>query len=308
VSQDRVRYRAVENEVVAHYGAGRYAEGIALARAAMPELPGWRADLAHSAACLLARAGRPAEALDELSAALAAGAWWHRRILVEDDDLAPLRELAGFDELVRRSAGRMAGAGSDPVPPVVRRPAGPPVGLLVALHGAGEEADEAARDWRAAVEAGHVLLAVQSSQRHTPTYRSWPEFSLGLRDIHAALATLDPAERRLPLTAAGFSAGGRQAIRWALAPEPGGPAGFVAMAPAVEAEQLDRDAITAAGRRGVTGFVVLGVEDDEVRDGALATVAGLRDAGLPCRLDSVAGLGHAFPADFDDRLRRILAD
>jgi hypothetical protein len=86
VTQERARFRAVEEEVYARYAEHRYADGIALLRAAIPELPGWRADLAHSAACLLSLTGRPAEALAELTAAFDAGAWWHRRILVEDDD------------------------------------------------------------------------------------------------------------------------------------------------------------------------------------------------------------------------------
>lgn len=304
MSDEQSRYRAVEEEAFASYGAGRYAEGAATAIAAIPRLPRYRADLAHLAACLLALAGRPDQAYAQLRAALAAGAWWHRRILVDDDDLAALRDIDGFDALVSTAHARCVAAGAQAPAPVLRRPDGPPVGLLVALHGAGEDADDAARAWAGAVPEGWLLLAVSSTQRNTPAYRSWPEHAVGVRDIEAALGLLDETERALPTVAAGFSAGGRQAIRWALG---GGAAAFVAMAPAVAPEQFDSEATAAAAARGVTGRVLIGEADDDVRDEALAAVGKLRAAGLRCGLDEIPGLGHRFPADFSARLATILA-
>ncbi|WP_192770144.1 serine aminopeptidase domain-containing protein [Plantactinospora soyae] len=304
MANDRARYRAMEDRIFAHYRAGRHAEGAALARTAYADLPDWRADLAHMAACLLVKDGRPAEAYAEMAAALAAGAWWHRRILVEDDDLAPLRELPDFAELVATAHDRAVAAASQARPPLVRRPLGEPVGVLVALHGAGEDADDAAGAWASAVDVGWLLLAVESTQRNTPTYRSWPEHEVAVRDVEAALANLTPAERALPLVSAGFSAGGRVAIRWALA----GPAvAFIAMAPAIDSEQVDASLAGAAVRRELSGHVVLGSEDGDVRDGALAAVATSREIGLVCVLDEVAGLGHAFPENFADRLPKLLA-
>lgn len=304
MADDRTGYQAVEDTAVACYEAGRYAEGVAVVRAAMPDLPTYLADLAHLAACLLASDGRPGEAFAELSAALDAGAWWHRRILVEDDDLADLRAVAGFDVLVEKAHARALAAGDQAGPPVLRRPAGVPKGVLVALHGAGENAGVAATAWALAADAGLLVLAVESTQRNTPTYRSWPDDAVGVRDIEAALATLTDAEQSLPLIAAGFSAGGRQAIRWSLA---GRAAAFVAMAPAIWPEQLDADAVTAAARRGLTGHVLLGEDDDDVRDGAVAATTKLREYGVVCELDIVPGLGHTFPTDFAERLRSSLA-
>ncbi|HEY0698889.1 MAG TPA: alpha/beta hydrolase [Micromonospora sp.] len=306
MSDERARYRAVEEEAFAAYERGDLDGGVALLRAAMPELPGWRSDLAHFAACLLALRDRPAEALAELHTAYQAGGWWHRRILLDDGDLAGLRGLPGFADLVEGAHARAEAADPATRPPVVRRPAGPPRGLLLALHGAGEDAHDAAEAWGAAVDAGHLLVTIDSTQLNTPMYRSWPDPSVGLRDIAAALETLTPDELRLPRVAAGFSAGGRQALLWALAGTPHAPSRFVAVAPAVHSAQLG--GLAAAVERGLTGVVVVGDRDDDVRDGALAAVRDLRAAGLPCRLDEVPGLGHAFPPDFDRRLPALLAD
>lgn len=297
MADDRAAYRALDDRVIAFYTEHRYDEGVALLRAAAPELPHWRADLAHMAACLLAAAGRPEQALAELRSAFDAGAWWHRRILVDDDDLAPLRDLPGFADLVERSHARATAADAATRPPLVRRPAGAARGLLVALHGAGEDADEAAANWSPAADAGFVVVAPDSSQRNTPTYHSWPDAAAGMRDIAAALAGLPADDRRLPLVAAGFSAGGRQAILWALAGDPGRAAHFVAVAPAIGPDHLDPARVAGAVARGVAGTVVLGERDDDVRDGALAAIDGLRRAGLRCDLDLIPDLDHTFPTN-----------
>ncbi|MEO3744062.1 hypothetical protein [Plantactinospora sp. B5E13] len=308
MTDERAAYQAVSDEAIARYLDQRYAEGADLVRAARSRLPGYRSDLAHLAACLLSRAGRPAEALAELRAAYEAGGWWHRRILVDDDDLAPLHELDGFAELVERSHARATAAGPAARPPLLHRPAGPARGLLVALHGAGQDAHDAVTQWRAAVDAGYLLLALDSSQRNTPTYRSWPDPEVADRDIGEALDRLLPADRELPLVTAGFSAGGRQAVRWALAARPGTPVGFLAMAPAIGPDDLDPGWLPGAVGRGLRGTVLLGAGDDDVRDNALAALDTLRHAGVDCRLDEIPELGHDFPADFASRLPTLLAD
>ncbi|MEE6258837.1 hypothetical protein [Plantactinospora sonchi] len=308
MTDDRAAWQAVSDDAIAHYLGQRYAEGVELVRAAQPGLPGWRSDLAHLAACLLSLAGRPAEALAELRAAYEAGGWWHRRILVDDDDLAPLRALDGFAELVERSHARATAAGQATRPPLLHRPAGPARGLLVALHGAGQDADDAVAQWRAAIDAGYVLMALDSTQRNTPTYRSWPDPEVADRDVAEALDRLPPADRALPLVTAGFSAGGRQAVRWALAAHPGTPVGFLAVAPAIGPDDLDPGWVPGAVARGLRGRVLLGARDDDVRDDALAALDTLRRAGVDCRLDEVPELGHDFPADFARRLPKLLAE
>ncbi|GAA4445843.1 phospholipase [Phytohabitans houttuyneae] len=307
MTDDRAAYRALEDQIVARYGEARYAEAADLARTAIPHLPARRSDLAHLAACALALGGRPAEALAELRAAYEAGGWWHRRILTEDPDLAALAALPGFDDLVEDAHARATAPAAAGRPPLVHRPTGPARGVLVALHGAGEDADDAVAAWGAAVDAGFVLLAPDSSQRNTPAYRSWPDPTVGLADIAAALAALPHADRDLPQVAAGFSAGARQAILWALAAHPGRPRAFVAVAPAITTDHLDQDQVTAAAARGLSGTAIVGAADDDVRDGALPALEELRRAGVRCAIDVPAGLGHTFPPDFPARLSRTLA-
>jgi predicted esterase len=291
-------YDEVDDAIIELYVAGRYGVALELADEALPRMPERSADLEYAAACLLAAAGRPAEALDRLVAAEARGDWWHRRLLAEDDDLAGLRSLDGFPGLLERSATKADAAQGEPGEVIVSAPDGDPRGVLFALHGAGQTAAAAAESWRGAVEAGVVLVAVDSTQRNTPAYRSWPDPVVGQRDVLRAYDELPASYRALPLVAGGFSAGGRQALHWALT---GGPAGFVVVAPAAAPDVLP-DPVA----RGLPGRVILGEQDDDVGEDALASYEWLRAAGLAVELDLVPGLGHGYPADFGDRLRAAL--
>lgn len=294
---DEERYEALNDEVFALYREQRYAEALALIEARGAQLPGWRSDLAHTTACLHAAAGDAPAALGDLVRASREGAWWHPRLLLEDDDLAGLHELAGFEDLVAESARRCEAAQSDATrrPPVVVRPTGPARAVLAVLHGAGQSAAKAVPVWSSAVEQGLVVVGVESSRLSTPTYRTWPDQPAAARDVATALESLHPDERALPVVAAGFSAGARAALLWALQGDPQPVAAVLAVAPAVTAEQVREPA------HRPPGVVVIGAEDDLLADAREA----LRD--LPdVRLEVVAGLGHAYPEDFPTRLGAAL--
>ncbi len=281
-------YQAVNDTVLDLYGEGRYSEALDVVDAAAERFPDRSADLAYQAACLLAVTGRPADALARLVAAETNGDWWHPRLLLEDGDLAEVREQPGFGALLERSTVRSDVAQAEVTAPLVEAP-DDPHGLLVVLHGADQTAAEAFARWRAALDAGFVLVAVESSQRNTPSYRSWPDPVIGDRDVARAYRALPEGYDGLPLVVAGFSAGGRQALRWALAGAPGRPNAFVVVAPAVSPDRLP-DPVEAVAR-GCTGVVLLGDSDDDVGPDAEASYRRLRTRGWTCGWSGCPGWG-----------------
>lgn len=297
-------YRELTDQVYDLYGEERYDEALAVAESGFSRHPDRLADLAYAAACLLAVSGRPDQALDRLLDAERQGAWWHRRLLAEDDDLAGLRALDGFAELVDRSHALAEQAQAEVVAPLVAEPPGPARGVLIVLHGADEAAADAFGQWRSATDDGFVLVAMESSQRNTPMSRSWPDPEVADRDIAHAYAGLTATQQALPLVVGGFSAGARHAIRWALNGTPGSPAGFIAHAPAVDPGRLPDP--VAAVARGCIGVILLGDSDDEVGPDAVASYEFLAGAGLTIRLERIEGLGHAFGIDFPARLGQAL--
>jgi dienelactone hydrolase len=144
------------------------------------------------------------------------------------------------------------------------------------------------------LELGYGLVCVQSSRRMSPMYRTWPDREQAAADVAAALAGLPVGG--VPIVAAGFSAGGRAAIDWALTGRPAPVAGVLAMAPALRELPTDRIPLSPA-------TIWIGADDDllEVVDDAADQLAGFTIERLP-------GLGHTFPADFAARLSAVLQD
>jgi hypothetical protein len=239
------RYDALTDEVAALYDAGRQADALALMDAA-DDLGPWAAELAHLRACLLGSLGRPEQALAVLREATDAGAWWAEPILTEDDDLAGLQQLPGFEQVLALSRDRRT---TDPAPPLIHLPSAgresadgdgdgarmSATRVVVALHGAGQRATHAARDWSPVLDLGCALVCVESSQLMSPMYRTWPDPEAAREDIARALTHLPDELKGLPLIAAGFSAGGRAALDWALTGLPQRADGVLVVAPALRA-------------------------------------------------------------------------
>jgi hypothetical protein len=252
-------YRGLSDSVFAHYEAGQQREALALLDGTGPELTPWHAEIAHLRACLHGSLDEPEAALAALTGAHAAGGWWDPAVLVEDDDLSSLSAMPEFGALVESSRRRWEHANA---------------------------------------ELGLALLAVRSSRRTSPSYRSWPDQERAGAEIAGALATLPADLRDLPVIAAGFSAGGRVALLWALSATPSAVAGVVAVAPAVRGEPT-----RTSGQILEPALIIVGEDDDLVDD---VVGAGRTLSGAGFTTDVVAGLGHRFPDDFPRRLATAL--
>ena len=172
----------------------------------------------------------------------------------------------------------------------------PPSAVVVALHGAGQTAARAARDWAAVLELGYALVCVESSQLIAPRSRTWPDRAQAATDIAAALADLPAELLELPLVAGGFSDGGRAALDWALSAQPVPVEGSVVLAPA-----LRELPVTGYGPLS-PATVLIGV-DDHLLKTVEEAADRLSELGLSVR--RIPGLGHRFPDNFADHLRQI---
>lgn len=186
------RYEHLKDRLLALYREGRQQEALELLEPLDPDMAPWSAELAHFAACMHGSLGNAAEALDALESASAAGGWWHDSLLLEDDDLVALRELPEFLRLVEVSRERSS---NDSVSWTIELPEVAATGVVVALHGAGQSATRAARDWAPVLDLGYALVCIESSQRISPNFRTWVERDLVVEDLRKVLAELPDALR-----------------------------------------------------------------------------------------------------------------
>lgn len=297
----RSRYRRLNDEVFALYVAARQRDALRLIADRPDALAPWSAELAHLAACLHGSLGEHQAALDVLRDAASDGAWWDPGVLYEDGDLCGVRELSEFGTLVEssRSRWREHTAADDRSGDLLAEPRDPARAVLVALHGSEQDADDAIAAWQPALRCGLAVYAVQSSQRASPRYRHWRDPERAAGELASVRETLPEHLRALPVVAAGFSAGGRIALRWAVGGAPHAVSGVIAVAPAIAPQDLP-----AADARPLSPARILIGSEDDLLDGVAQVADRLREEGVS--IEVVPALGHDLPADFPDRLTMLL--
>lgn len=276
---------------------------------------------AYNLACVYALAGNKPEAMEWLSAADERG-FADADLMQSDADLASLRELASFREVVERVGKR----GDERFTEFTQRadkheaplyvPAGidaaKPVGLIVALHGAGGKADEMIGVWKPLADARKlVLVAPQALERYGQGFfwGSPRETAYQVRRaIEQAAAKQKIDEQRIVLT--GFSQGGYLAFALAARERerfcgvipvagafsdaliPPAPASAPASAPAAEAKR--------------PRYCILIGQEDNALDACRHAERALRGAGFAARLLEYPGVGHTFPPNRDAELAKAL--
>lgn len=296
------QYRALSDQVFQLYSAGDYQEALDLIEAAPLAVVPWLSEIVLLQACVLAAKGDAPEALRILTLATEDGAWWAPYHLEQDHDLASVRELPGFDAVLEESRARWAAANStlDRSADILLMPRGvEPTGLIMALHGADQEPDDAVKAWAMAVNSGLALAAVRSSQLESPRYHSWTDQARAAADIADAYANLSDDLQALPVIAAGFDAGGRAALLWALEQQPIPVVGVLAVAPTITVDELP-DAQPELFR----ATIVVGDQDPMLEE---TQRIHERLEPLGVTLEVIPHHGHTFPDGFSARLAEWLS-
>jgi dienelactone hydrolase len=305
----------LQEEAMRLYQAGDYAATLDLLTREGDQFPDQGAWVLYMRACMAARVGQPAETVRLLDAALDRGYWFGEAVMRQSPSFLPLQGDPEFERVAALNIARAADAHADPVL-LVREPEGGCAAqacpVVLALHGNGADGPSALRGWRSLVERGWLLAALQSSQIAAQDQFVWDDQEVALRETanhYATLQTqytLDPARTLV----AGFSMGGETALRAALSrtiPVRGflllGPGG-----PTIDTPDAWLPLIEQAQAAGLRGYVILGEADQGVpHDAIRAIVALLNEHGIPCDLELVPGVRHAYPPDFGPILDRALA-
>jgi predicted esterase len=263
--------------------------------------------------CMAERVGDRAEALAALTTALDRGHWYGERLLRNSPSWQPLQGDPAFEQLAARSLALRDAATVEPTPLVAVPEGTPPPGgwpLLLALHGNAGTSQKAFAGWCLAA-TGWLLAALQSSQALSDQQFVWDDREQSRVDVLSQLAML---RATYPMDAdrivlAGFSRGAEVALELALlgALEVRGVVLLAPSGPFTADPEHWLPLIRSSTGRGLRAAVVIGDDDDPGRvDSALQLAPLLDDNGVPCHLEVVPGLGHAYPQDGGVALRRGL--
>jgi hypothetical protein len=304
-------FEDLQERVFSLYSDGRFAEIGELLDGAVDRFPNWRSRITYWQACIDSLIGEPERALERLLRGADDGMFWPENSLHTDPDLAAARALAEYDQMVkavRRSAER--GNANRPEEPEVllfAPKAGPVRGLLIALHMYARSAAESVPHWQPATEEGLVVAVPESTQVGGDGEPAWTDPALTARDVRLAR---EEALNRHPDAAAatvlgGASQGGGRAAAIALTGDPFLCRGLVAVVAAYPDLPDVASAARDAGARGLRAYLLTG-DRDTTRDQVEHLYNDLMKGGVLAKQDVVPNLGHEFPDDFPERLRRAV--
>jgi pimeloyl-ACP methyl ester carboxylesterase len=303
----------LRERVFALYAERRFVEMRGLLDGAAERFPSRRSAITYWKACIDSLLGDPTQALQRLRRGAEEGLFWPENALHTDPDLTAVRSLPGFEEMVESVRRSAEGANMNrPERPEILlfAPEAEPVrGLLIALHMYNRTAAESAPYWRSATEIGLVVVVPESTQVSGDGEPAWTNAAMTARDLR--LARQEALSRfpqgGLATVIGGASQGGGRAAAIALTGDPFDCRGLVAVVSAYPDLPDVPAAAQAAAGRGLRAYLLTG-DQDGTRDQVEHFHADLTAGGVETELDVVPGLGHEFPDDFPERLRRAVTN
>jgi predicted esterase len=259
--------------------------------------------------CVFARLGHIDEAIAQFQEAIDGGHWYQPGQL-HDEDLKLLVGDPRYEELCKISAARYEKFASSIQPEVDIYPptndADKP-SLLMALHGNGRNAALSYEAWKAAPEYGCLLAIPTSTQFYSQNSYVWDNFDKAELEIKHHYETLisqydlDVGQTII----AGFSMGATLAI-WATLNQFFPIKGFIVVGLFVRDLEDWINRLDGLKVSGLRGYFLFGEEEAFGMEDVKTLAREMQHRGILCDLDIRPGLGHGFPDDFDETLKRAI--
>ena len=291
------------------YGQEVYTEALALVNEAFPNFPEHRTEMITWKVCLQSRSGQDEKAIETLRNAIESSTyWWIPEALHKDPDLATLQGNPEFERLVSICETRQQAALQNGLPErlVFQPKAGSqePFPLLISFHGWGQNAKIDAPHWQGLANQGWLVAVTRSSYQVADGLYTWDNLE---RSVDEAKTHYDALCRDFPVdphrvVLGGFSQGGGRAV-WLALTRAIPACGVIGVGPYLS--EIDTLASTLSQKSipGIRFYVISGEkENDEgmfVKIGALCT-----EKGVPFQHEIVPGIGHEYPANFEQYCER----
>ncbi len=303
-------YTSALEASIALYQEARYQEAYNLisAEASSPDaIPALIYYLRYSFAC---RAGKHDLAMDIFREAVKDKGFWYSSAYLNDDDLEPLRIRPEFVSLVticrerEKTVQNDAFSESKLVLPRASRNGGKPA-LVVALHGNQLNISTTEREWCRDSLSDCLVALPQSSHAICTGAYSWVDPAIGSHEVIPHLDGIlkkgiaDPTRVIL----GGFSAGGRVALHMLLKGKVRAK-GIILLGPFLPDLVAMGPMIPDLRSAGVKVYLICGDDDKDCYGYTNGLAALLEASEVPFRYRIVSGMGHCYPADFDEELSK----
>lgn len=247
-------------------------------------------------ACLVGGANMPGTALEWLRKAIQDRSWWYRPEVLEDDDLAALKNDAAFLSLKAISDDRY-GAAVSKSKAVFSWEKKTADNLFLAIHGNTQNGDAARADWEPIVGTSGLwqLETVQSAEPDGyGTYRWSYDNTSCLPVAHSMEKVQDQDYHKI--ACGGFSAGCDMLLR-AVTCSPARCDLLILQSPWIPILQDQaEDVVRAISRKNIELRIFCGAEDEDCLPMAKQLYAAAKQAGCNVTLTVQDNTRHQFPA------------
>lgn len=292
-------FRDTAHRIFALHSEGRYEDALSVIEGAKSSFPEYDNDLTFLTACVLARSGRSDEAMANLLAGLKRGQWW-TPVQLDDFDLDPIRELAGWESLAQACAAITADKLQSRPRPIIRN-VDNPLGTLLVVQGARASQLEIAEIWDQTAPPRWNVVTPCGGQ---PTYmeQDWQWLRSAEENVELIQSDIADLSLKSPIVLNGFSIGSEiachfiEASRFEIA-------GLIVVAAWSQSDfaELRR----TAKDRSIESLIICGA-DDPRREKYLKLQADL--LGLDnVRFELIEGMGHDNPENLPELVSDFLA-
>lgn len=306
-------YHDLDKQLIKLFEEKEYQQVLAVVEQEQANFPTHLLDFLYWRISIVNLLGKQELALQLFRTAIEQGSWFVPDWMVQDEDLASLRPLPEFQELLSICRQHQAAAQAKSCPDLLVIPSDPQIAtppMLITLHGNMGNMHDTAEEWCAITTRGWLLAVPQSSQMIGQTAYVWNDRERGVHEVCTHFAALNEKHAVDPgrVLLGGFSKGGGLAI-WMALHQLVPVRGFVVLGPSLTNDEFDAlsSLLTRHKPTGIRGFIIAGEEDKHCLQVSRQVLELMRTHKLPCELEILPGLGHEYPPDFSEYVAKGLA-
>ncbi|SES18611.1 tetratricopeptide repeat protein [Psychrobacillus sp. OK032] len=292
----------IQKKVFNAFERSEFDEVLKLIDEAEIELPKRREKYCFWRACAFARMGEKEKAISVLQEALSLDVWWNPNTLMRDKDLSSLHEEDEFQLIIQRCQSILE---TQELKEALFVPFGnehAKTGIF-SIHWRGSNIEDFAPFW---LEENDYLIGFpQSSQSYASNSYCWDNHEKAIAEVKDSVEKFYEQYEFDNFIVAGTSQGGKLSIELALDKKYTNVKGFIAVIPAIENITTFESLIVNANKPNLKGCIITG-DQDPFYEKTMELVEIFKQNGIECSIFVTEGLGHFFPDNFSQQLKKAV--
>jgi pimeloyl-ACP methyl ester carboxylesterase len=249
-------------------------------------------------------------AMDLLRESVIDKGYWYSAEHLGDDDLEALRPRPEFQKLVEMCSKREMEASQKAMSDMVLISPRSPIHatkapLVVALHGNQLNIQTTRLDWGGDSFSDCFIALPQSSRAVCSGAYSWVDPATGVQEVKHHMDSIFRRHDvdRDQVILGGFSAGARVALHLILKGSVK-VRGVILLAPWLPDLVALEPMLPVLQSEGTKAYLICGDKDTDCFDSSNRLAESMETNDVPFRYCVVNGMGHCYPSDFDQQLRK----